>query len=58
MPRWAESDWTIYDLEVAGDRLLLSAGLALVGPAAAGGDGGGGGGHHGGGGHGGGGGGH
>lgn len=54
---WAESDWTIYDLEVAGDRLLLSAGLALAGPAAAGGDGGGGGGHHGGG-HGGGGGGH
>jgi hypothetical protein len=51
---WVESDWTIYDLAVAGDRLLLSAGLALAGPAAVGGDGGAGGGYHGGGGHGGG----
>jgi uncharacterized membrane protein YgcG len=51
---WVESDWTIYDLAVAGDRLLLSAGLALAGPAATGGDGGGGGGGHGGGGGGGG----
>jgi uncharacterized membrane protein YgcG len=51
---WVESDWTIYDLAVSGDRLLLAAGLALAGPAAAGGDGGGGGGGHHGGGHGGG----
>jgi sugar lactone lactonase YvrE len=48
---WAESDWTIYDLAVAGDHLLAAAGLALAGPAAGLTDGGGGagGGHHGGG---------
>jgi hypothetical protein len=56
---WAETPWTIYDLAVAGERLVVSAGLTLAGPAAGGGgDGGAGGGHHGGGGHGGGGGGH
>jgi hypothetical protein len=51
---WAETDWTIYDLAVAEDRLLVAAGLSLAGPAAGGADGGGGAGHHGGGGHGGG----
>ena len=56
---WAETDWTIYDLAVAGDQLVAATGLALAGPAAGMADGGfagagDGGGHHGGGGHGGG----
>lgn len=47
---WAETDWTIYDLAIAGDHLLAATGLALAGPAAGMADGGGaGGGHHGGG---------
>jgi hypothetical protein len=65
--RWADSDWNIYDIAVDGECLLVSAGMALAGPAAGMGDagaiggapahhggGGGGGGHgggHGGGGH-------
>lgn len=53
---WAKSDWTVYDVAIAGDELLAGCGIALVGPAATIVDGGGGmdGGHHGGGGHGGG----
>jgi hypothetical protein len=51
---WAKTDWTIYDLAVAGDELLAACGVTLAGPAAGIGDGGGGGGtgggHHGGGG--------
>lgn len=48
---WAETDWTIYDLAVAGDELLAACGVTLAGPAAGIVDGGGmGGGHHGGGG--------
>jgi hypothetical protein len=31
---WAESEWTIYDLTVAGEQLLAAAGVALAGPAA------------------------
>jgi hypothetical protein len=52
MTSWAETDWTIYDLAVAGDELLAACGISLAGAAAIGGDGGGGagGGHHGGGG--------
>lgn len=46
---WGETDWTIYDLAVAGDELLAATGLTLAGPAAGIADGGGmGGGHHGG----------
>lgn len=50
---WAETDWTIYDLAVAGDQLVAATGLALAGPAAGMADSGfvgagGGGGHHGG----------
>ncbi len=56
---WAETDWTIYDLAVAGDHLLAATGLTLAGPAvgmadggfAGAGDGGGHHGGHGGGGH-------
>lgn len=57
---WAETDWMIYDLAVAGDELLAATGVMLAGPGAGVADGGGmagghhGGGHHGGGGHGGG----
>lgn len=52
---WAETEWTIYDLAVAGDHLFAATGMALAGPSAGmadsvfGGAGGGdGGGHHGG----------
>lgn len=31
---WAETDWTIYDLAIAGDQLLAATGLSLAGPAA------------------------
>jgi DNA-binding beta-propeller fold protein YncE len=52
--RWAETDWTVYDLALAGDELLVASGVSLAGPAAGltdgGGMGGGHGGHHGGGG--------
>jgi hypothetical protein len=57
--RWAETDWTIYDLALADEELLASSGVALAGPAAGVLHDGGGmagshhGGHHGGGGHGG-----
>jgi len=50
---WIETDWTIYDLAIAGDELLAACGVTLAGPAAGIADGGGGmggGGHHGGGG--------
>jgi hypothetical protein len=45
---WAETEWTVYDLAVAGDQLLAATGLALAGPAAAMADGAAGAGHHGG----------
>ncbi len=49
---WAETDWTIYDLAIADDELLVASGVILAGPAAGISDGGGGGGvaggHHGG----------
>jgi sugar lactone lactonase YvrE len=46
---WAKTDWTIYDLAVAGDELLATTGIVLAGPGAPLADGGAaGGGHHGG----------